>query len=285
MADAGHYDIDTLLEGVVTLPSMPETLARVTELLDDPNCALSDVAQAISVDPSIALKTLRLVNSAYYGIGQEIATIEHAVVLLGVRVIRNLVLTATVLDTMKTSADRFLRHCVGCAVAMRTFAEHSPLKDYVSTPEEAFVFGLLHDIGKVIFEEYLPEEYARVPELCHTRGLPWYQAERLAIGVDHAQLGGRLAERWKLTQSVVGAIRGHHDLENCGENERVLAATLTVADFACAQSGLPSHENQQFDIPELVWHTSAIDNENLLKALPAFLDRHHAIDDLIQMSI
>ncbi len=285
MTGEGHYDIDSLLEEVVTLPSMPDTLARVTVLLDDPNCALGDVAQAISVDPAIALKTLRLVNSAYYGLGQEIATIEHAVVLLGVRVIRNLVLTATVLDTMRASADRFLRHCVGCAVAMRTFAENGPLKEHVASPEEAFVFGLLHDIGKVIFEEYLPERYARVPELCKASGMPWYRAEREVIGVDHAVLGGRLAERWKLTRPVVNAISGHHDLESCDEGARILAATLSIADFACAQAGLPSHEDQRFDIPEETWEASALDSESLPKTLSAFLDRFHAIDDLIEMSV
>ena len=94
-------DIDTLLDEVVTLPSLPSSVAHIMRLVSDPQCPLSAVAQAISSDPPLAMKTLRLVNAAYYGLRQQVGTIEHAVVLLGIKVIKNLAFTATVFDIMK----------------------------------------------------------------------------------------------------------------------------------------------------------------------------------------
>ena len=277
-----HYDIDTLLEEVVTLPSMPDSLARISELVSNPNCVLADVAKAVAGDPAIAIKTLRLVNSAYYGLGQEVTTIEHAVVLLGLKVIKNLALTATVFDKFKGTPNLFLRHCVGCGVAMRALAETGPLAKQISSADEAFVYGLLHDIGKVILLEYLPEEYNKIPELVREKNIPWHQAERELIGTDHAELGGRFAQKWKLSKLVVNAISGHHDLELCEPDFRPLAATLTVADYLSSASGLVSYEKPCFDIPESVWTTAAIDPQSLPKIVKKFLDSFTDVNELVK---
>ena len=285
MAICKRFDIDTLLDEVVTLPSMPATLAPIMELLDDPECNLGEVAGVISSDPSIALKTLRLVNSAYYGLGQEVTTIEHAVVLLGVKVIRNLALTATVFDTMKGSPNRFLKHCVGCGVAMRALAEASPLAKHVASADEAFVYGLLHDIGKVILGEYLAEEYAKIAELCREGGLAWYQAEQERIGVDHAILGARLAEKWKLSKSIVDAIAGHHDVGQVEEDGRLVTATLGVADYVVSASGLPSHKDPVFNISEDLWAYSAIDSKMTPQILERFFESFPTIGELLVIAV
>lgn len=278
------YDIDSLLEEVVTLPSMPDSLARITDLVANPNCVLGDVARAISGDPAIAIKTLRLVNSAYYGLGQEVTTVEHAVVLLGLKVIKNLALTATVFDTIKGGAELFLRHCVACGVAMRVLAETSPLAKIVGSADEAFVYGLLHDIGKVILLEYLPQEYAKVPQLVREKNIPWYQAERELIGTDHAELGGRLALKWKLSRNVVNAIAGHHDMSLCETDFQPLAATLSVADYLCSASGLPSHPKPIFQITDPVWTAAAIEQSTLSKMVSRFFESFPDINELVKVA-
>ncbi len=278
------YDIDSLLEEVVTLPSMPDSLARITDLVANPNCVLGDVALAISGDPAIAIKTLRLVNSAYYGLGQEVSTVEHAVVLLGLKVIKNLALTATVFDTIKGSAELFLRHCVGCGVAMRVLAETSPLANIVGSADEAFVYGLLHDIGKVILLEYLPEEYAQVPQLVREKEIPWFQAERELIGTDHAELGARLALKWKLSKTVVNAIAGHHDLNLSDAEFKPLAATLSVADYLCSASGLPSHPHPYFVIDEKTWTSAAVEQSSLAKMVNRFFESFSDINELVKVA-
>ena len=283
MSDVQLYDIDSLLEEVVTLPSLPDSLERITKLVNDPNCALGDVAKAISADPSIALKILRLVNSAFYGLGQEVATVEHAVVLLGVKVVKNLTMTATVFTTMQGSTKELLKHSLACAAAMRTLAEVAPLYKYIESPDEAFVFGLLHDIGKVVFEEYVPE-YANVNLVVQERRIPWYSAEREVIGVDHATLGAQLARNWKLSDQIVHGIGGHHQLDQCPEDARVLAANLAIADYICSCCGLASHANPCFDIPEEAWALAEIKSKQLPEILEQFFASLQDVEELMSLA-
>ena len=278
------YDIDDLLEEVVTLPSLPRTLANLTELIKKPDCSLVEVARIIAVDPSLAIKTLRLVNSAYYGVGQEVTTIEHAVVLLGLKVIRNLALTATVFDTLKSGAERFLRHSIACGVAMRVLAENGPLASHVGSADEAFVYGLLHDVGKVILAEGIGEAYAKTPGIMREQHLAWYQAEREAIGVDHAQVGSALAQNWKLSPMISHGIAGHHDLRHCPPDMRKIAATLCVADYLCSVAGIASHDNPIFQIPEETWSFAAIDKESLPAVIRTFFQSFPLSAELVRVA-
>jgi len=284
MKQTRFEDIDSLLEEVVTLPSLPTSLARITELLDDPNCDVHDIAEAISADPAIALKTLRVVNSAYYGLGQEVTTVDHAVVLLGMRVIKNLVLTATVMEIIDPSARQFLKHSVACGMAMRTLAHYSPLREAVESSDEAFVYGLLHDIGKIIFEEYLPEEYDLVEKRVVAERIPWHEAERDVLGVDHAELGARLASQWKLSRHIVGAIGGHHDLRHC-EDARILAANLALADYLCTTCGLSAHPQSIGSLSEEMWAATGLERQQLPSIFERFMSTMPAVSDLLRMAM
>ncbi len=278
-------DIDYLLDEVVTLPSLPRTVTYISQLISDSDCSLVTVAKAISADPSIALKTLRLVNSAFYGLRQEVSTVEHAVVLLGMKVIKNLVFTATVFDTFKSSVDTLLRHSVSCGVAMRVLIENK--KDVsAESAEEAFIYGLLHDIGMIIFEQFLPREYALVDAACIARKIPRYQAEREIIGADHAMIGMRLAQKWRLPKNIVSVIAGHHDLEQCTEPVmKPISATLSVADYICTSCALPSHRDSVVRVSEDAWEASGLSGKDMPKILNAFFDAFPSIEELVKLAL
>ncbi len=279
------HDIDYLLDEVVTLPSLPRTVSHITELISDENCSLVMVAKAISADPAIALKTLRLVNSAFYGLRQEVSTVEHAVVLLGMKVIKNLVFTATVFDSFKSSVDTLLRHSVSCGVAMRVLVENSPHTTNESA-EEAFIFGLLHDIGTIIFEQFLPKEYALVDAACVARGIPRYQAEREIIGVDHAMIGTRLAQKWRLPDTIINAIAGHHDLSQCpDETKKPVSAMLSIADYVCTACALPSHTNCVVQVEDEAWEACQLQGEDIPVILNAFFEAFPSINELVKLSL
>ena len=282
-ADNG-YDIDTLLDEVVTLPSLPDSVARLTEMLDDPGCDMKSVAAVISSDPAIALKTLRLVNSAYYGLGQEVTSVDHATVLLGAKVLKNLAMTATAFDCMKSSATQFLTHSVSCGFAMKSIVLSGCVKGFVGSEDEAFTYGLIHDIGKVILEEYLPDEYRDVTAIVEEEGIPWYEAEQRVIGVDHAELGARLAQRWKLTAPVVNAIRGHHDLSACDEAHRTLAANLAVANQLCSMSGYRSHPQNDSSVDPSVFEAAGITSDMLPAVSEKYFGLRASIDELLALA-
>lgn len=284
MAPEARFDIDSLLDEVVTLPSLPDSVAKLTEMLNDPGVDMKSVAHVISSDPAIALKTLRLVNSAYYGLGQEVTNVEHATVLLGAKVLKNLVMTATAFDCMKSSATTFLRHSVACGMAMKSLVLTGAIKGFVGSEDEAFTYGLIHDIGKVILEEFLPDEYRTVCEVVQDRAIPWYQAEREIIGVDHAELGARLAQNWKLTPAVVNAIRGHHDLSDCADEHKVLAANLSIANQLCNLSGYRSHQENYTEVVDEMFRVSGIDCEKLPAITEQYFELRSSIDELLALA-
>ena len=276
------YDIEGLLEEVVTLPSLPDTVAGIMRLVNDPDCELSAVAKAISADPPLAIKTLRLVNAAYYGLRQKVVTIEHAVALLGIKVIKNLVFTATVFDIMKGEVDVFFRHSVSCGVVSQVFATASGAVIAIDSVEEAFLYGLLHDIGKVVFEEFLPEETAQVAQASAARQIPWHQAEREIIGIDHAELGARLAQNWKLPQGFVDAIAGHHDLKQCQDPQyHPLAALVGTADYVCGRCGLGAQEAPVLDTPEAMWELSGLVKADLPAVMNKVFEKLPSVDELM----
>jgi len=278
------YDIDRILDEVVTLPSLPGTVAHIMRLVDDPSSSLSLVAKAISADPPMAIKTLRLVNTAYYGLRQKVTTIEHAVVLLGTKVIKNLAFTATVLDIMKDEMDSYFFHSVACGVAMKTIAMTGPGGLPIESAEEAFVYGLLHDIGKVLFKKYLPQEAEEVRQLVLSEGVATYEAERRIIGVDHSEMGASIGLKWKLPEILINSIRGHHDISRCPTpDEARLAATTAVADFICTCCEIRS-DGGPVRVSQDIWDASGLSSSHMPRIMNAFFGELPTIDELVSAS-
>lgn len=277
-------DIDALLSEVITLPSIPSTLARITEMLEDPNVSLTHVGRVIASDPGIAMKTMRLVNSASYGLGRQVVSLDHAVVMLGSRVIKNLVLTATALETMKSTGEQFLRHCVACGVAMRTLVELYPLPGKVVSQDEAFILGLFHDVGKLLFGEFLETQQAEVEELARSHRLPWHLAEKQVIGVDHAELGSRLAAQWKLPQVFVQSIAAHHDLTKAQPEYLPVAAALAVSDMVCNASGLSWQEGFELPVTEGAWETLGLSGANVVQYCERVFQALPQVDEFLSFA-
>ncbi len=236
----GKANIDRLLDDIVTLPSAPTVLVKVTQMIDDPSASFNRLAETISADPSISMKVLRLVNSAYYGVRQRVGSLEHAISLLGLKVVKNLVLTATVFRVFSSTSsgeaplferEEFWLHCVGTGIVARVLGRRAPQAVLVD-PEEAFAAGLLHDVGKIILDQHLHKQFEQALEESATSGTPLHQCENNIIGVNHAQIGGKLAERWKLPGELVRAISHHHPSPDEDAFPHS-AALVNLADYIC----------------------------------------------------
>src|SRR5262245_41004676 len=232
--------IESVLDGLVTLPSLPSTVMRVMQMLDDPDASLQDVGKAIAQDPSLSFKSLRLVNSAFYALRDKVNSVERGVVLLGIKVVRNLVLTASVFQTFKGGEASLLRHAVACGTAGRILSKHAGASPAITDPGEAFMYGLLHDVGKIIMHQNMNAEWTRIAKKASEGKYPSYVIERTEAGIDHAELGARLGTRWKLQEDLVAAIAGHHDLTRCATpQQRRRAAFVGVSDWLCYKAGFP----------------------------------------------
>lgn len=233
--------LETLLEQIGTLPTIPAIIMRVTDLVNNPKTSALQLARVILDDQALTARLLRLVNSPFYGFPRRIATVTEAITILGFHQVRNLLLTTSVVDllsaeeTAEFSPARLWEHSVATAVATGQLARHLRHEDR----EEVFVAGLLHDVGKLVEFQLMRREFGEVLALAWAEDIPIRAAEQRVLGFSHDQAGRLLAEQWKLPIRLTEAIACHHrpDLAQTAKRE---AAMVHVADILVRTLGLGS---------------------------------------------
>lgn len=226
------------------LPPLPAVVTRVMQTINDPTTSAADLNRLISGDPALTSKVLRLVNSSYYGFPRRIATITHAVVILGFNTVRNLTTSLGVFSAFdpkgqQTAMDRdkFWAHSLGTAVAAGVLARRKNIP--VKAVEEVFVGGLLHDIGKLFLDQYFPDQYAIALKLAAAAKISIWDAEKTALGVGHALVGKRVAEKWNLPPSLTSMIMLHHQPAFSKEHFEI-TAVVQAADMVARKLKLGS---------------------------------------------
>ena len=197
----GEADLRRIIAKVEDLPTLPRTVLRITELVNDPRASAKDLSIIITDDQVLTARLLKLVNSSFYGFPQPVTTVTGAIVLLGFDAIRNLLLTTSVLDLfpariakVRRDQEQLWDHSLACAIGAKSignFLRYDKL-------EELFVAGLLHDIGKIVEMMFLQDDFARITERVRDQGVLISTAEQDLLGCTHADIGRLLAERWNL---------------------------------------------------------------------------------------
>ena len=263
---------------LTNLPTLPAVASRSMRLIDDPSTSSSDIAAIIGQDPALSSKLLRLANSAFYGMPGKITTINQAVVVLGFKVITTIVLSVTVFDMFPESTrskhlfDRkaFWLHSLGCGLIAKHLAQPALLD-----PEEAFCAGLLHDIGKVVLEQYLHEEFHAALRTAHAKKIPLFAAENEVLGFTHANAAEWLMSGWQLPPEIELPITRHHDPTASAQRFPGIAL-CHAADWLCYQIGMaidPAYaapEPEQEVLDSIKFTPALIDH--LKEAIPAEIE-------------
>ena len=246
-----QYKIEKIIDSIDKLPALPIIYTRLSNLLARPNSTIRMIANVIAEDQTIAAKVLKLVNSAFYGFPKKIASLQRAVVILGLMEIKNLVLATSIWKTFDhfksgdgLSMKSFWQHSVACALSAKVLAEAA----YLKNPESVFTGGLLHDIGKLIHAIYLPQEFSNVISDIEATGSPMVEVEKKILGLNHTETGRMLAERWGFPEETVNIIAKHHVGDDCFGLTKEIAA-VHIGNILCIAFGLGSGGERR--VPEV----------------------------------
>ncbi len=275
MRKTNPADLNRIIAQVEDLPTLPRTVLKITELVNDPKSSARDLARIITDDQVLAARLLRLVNSSFYGFPQRISTITGAIVLLGFDAIRNLLLTTSVFDlfpnrknTRLIRQEQFWDHSLGCAVGAKVLGNHLRY-DKV---EELFVSGLLHDIGKIVEMIFLPAAFKEIVKRVKDENILMIAAEERILGYCHPEVGKLLAEKWNLPPKLTNVILHHHHPSEAGRFA-LEAAIVHLADILCRALNIGyGGDNKMPALDKTAWNSLRIRSE-AIESLLAEIDK------------
>lgn len=222
------------------LPPMPHVVGQALKLIADPNSSLEELTAVLAQDQSLLAMIIKVSNSALYSTGQETSSLQSAITKLGVDIVRSLVLTASTHSFFPNDDARFARfgkalwgHSKECGLAARRLAQTIAYPD----PEEAFVGGLLYDIGRLAILMGYPAEYAEIDRLNCSGKKGLVQAEQDLLDFDHTVIGQMLAQKWRMPSSLLACVEQHHRPQEATDNFRTLANITAMADYLSIQVG------------------------------------------------
>ena len=230
------------IEKIQTLPVLPQVAMRVTERIQSPTSTLNEISGLIESDAGLTARILRLANSSYYSVPGGVGDIRKALQFLGFTTIAQVVLTSSVFGSFRQTGLRdfplapFWVH----SFAVGQVAEIASRSLRHPNPSDAFVGGLLHDVGKLILLELAPEQLSRIARNALEQGCSFLQSERALGFEDHIELGVSLSRHWKLPIAVEDAIRSHHGTPSSKEGRIIAWANLWVHQHGIGASG--SHD-------------------------------------------
>lgn len=231
--------LEKIMAKVDALPSIPGSTAKLLKILEDPETPVQAIEEVLRLDPGMTANVLRMVNSAYFGLPTQVGSVKRAIMLLGMKKIKQLVMASCVGTVMEgpipgydLPAGELWRHSIAVSVA----AEGLGRELKVDSAEDIFTAALLHDVGKLILGQFVQEDLAAIQEAAGSE-VSFEVAEKEVLGIDHAEIGARILSHWSLPADLVHAVRWHHDPEGA-EAANLTTDMVHVANVLCLMMGI-----------------------------------------------
>ncbi len=238
-ADKAKVLVEKALGAIGDIATLPEVTIKIIEIVEDPKSTARDLHEVIKNDPALSVKVLKVVNSAFYGLPGQVASVDRAIILLGLSAVKNISIAASIARLFKGkrisekfSASDLWRHSVAVAVAARALTKCSP---HPVMADEIFVAGLIHDIGTLVERQAFPELFAEVIRRCTETEGDFLAMERQVIGADHQAFGVGLTTKWKFPRHLRAAVGFHHNPESVSVELRNIATVIQAADIMVCQ--------------------------------------------------
>lgn len=284
-------DFAKKLEAVINfLPPIPVVIVELLKALDDENMNMNNIARVISKDPSMSMNVLKVANSAFYRLANKVATVDHAVQMLGVKEIGMICVSCGAYQALKPPAkagtfdlEEFWKHSVATGVIARKICRELSVGDR----NTIYFGGLLHDVGKVVFDRFAHDVYKIVIQVTHEECVPMIEAEKRIIGESHDTIGGLIMEKWKFPFTLRDVTRYHHTISLCPDETRPTVAVCALADqlarvryygFGGDKSGVVLTETEAFQaLSEIAPAISSVDVFKLV------CDLESVNDEIVEM--
>jgi putative nucleotidyltransferase with HDIG domain len=233
--------VDRILKSIITIPAFPATGNKVAQLLNQVDYSLLQVANIIKLDPSITANILKLANSAYFSPLHRISSINDAVIYLGQLNLLRAIQTAGISKYYKKGALGYFdktsdlwEHCVAVALMSQILSKK------ITGQEDTTLYtaALLHDVGKIIMGEFVRDEMKKISLLVEHQQMSFLEAEEAVLGINHADLGGKIAEHWNFPIEIREAIAYHHRPDLLEKEEKIMPWIVYMADQTCLMIGL-----------------------------------------------
>jgi putative nucleotidyltransferase with HDIG domain len=228
-----------IIGGIKDLPPMPQVVIKIQQLMADPNSMTKQVSDVIESDQAIAAKVLKIANSAFYGLSGKVSSIQHASIVLGYRTLGEIVNMAAFSGALEKKmpgygyeAEDLWKHSLAVAFISKMIA----VKKNKNLVNEAHTAGLIHDVGKVVFDKHILANKDQIDRYTTEEQKTYFDAERHFFGFDHAEIASDICKKWKIPEKITLAIKCHH--RPSLSNGDVLSYILHLADYIATKGGI-----------------------------------------------
>ncbi len=232
----GKITIVQLLSKVKEMPPLPHSILQILDITKDENFSTQELAKVFERDPTLAVNMLKLANSSFYGFAGKISTISHAIVCLGLDTVRSIALTSSTQETLNNKIPAYTlekgmlwQHSICCATCARIIAKRIGFKE----SEEAYIAGLLLDIGKIILSNFAEDQFIQIIEKSKNSRISFDKAEQEVLGFDHPKIGGRMIKKWNLPPILVEAVQYHHRPEKAKIHKKITYIVHLADAISC----------------------------------------------------
>jgi putative nucleotidyltransferase with HDIG domain len=262
-----------LLKKFNKVKTLPHVAIHLSQLIADENSTIKEFEKIIKMDPTLVMRLLRLVNSPYYGLQQKVENVSRAVILLGMKNLRNMVVIQALKDIFKISSDEetFSRrklwlHCAAVSICSQMISE----RIFQEKGEDAFLCGILHDIGMIVEDQTQHDLFMQCCRACDPSIRTFTAYERDMMGTDHCTVGYLLAQDWKLPYDVIKAIKRHHKMM-ANVSPSSVGGIIQLAEYIVTKSNYPAVNGMATSLsPPLFEHIrdNLMEYKSLAKDLP-----------------
>ncbi len=228
------------LNCITNLPTLPLVMQKVSAAVRDPNMDARKLAAIMEDDPAIMARVLKMVNSAFYAGEAEITGVQQAIARMGMNVIHNLALSTSVFSAFGQSADdsfdrkEFWRHSISVGIGACVIADRAKAALNKKPSKETLrLAGLLHDIGKIVMDQYFHDDFIKALARTRSESVPLWPVETETLGADHARIGAWLGVKWRMKDELVQVVRWHHEPESVVAEHLEITALIHIANYIC----------------------------------------------------